>query len=246
MVCIFCRNITAGTHVEHVLPESLGGKNWACLPAGRVCDTCNQYFGAKVEPAALGSFPLLPLRLIFGIPTKKGKPATMQHWLGELRGNPMPGAFGLNPASPEIEQAILEGKVTQLRIIAEPSDSLAVARLLLKMGLETLSFESAEEALHPAFDAARQFARAPSRPSEWWYALCTNHDHLFDRMQNGVSWEQWTNEVALQICNIQGGTMFVFRYLGMTLITPLSDNIVPSDKDEDWIEPEKRLFYVRC
>ncbi|WP_414849776.1 HNH endonuclease [Kosakonia quasisacchari] len=49
MKCIFCKmESTSSKSVEHIIPESLWNtKN--ILPAGIVCDKCNNYFSRKVE-----------------------------------------------------------------------------------------------------------------------------------------------------------------------------------------------------
>lgn len=58
MNCIFCKQDSrASRKVEHILPESLGGGDWACLPIGCVCDDCNQYFGSKIEQRAIACYP---------------------------------------------------------------------------------------------------------------------------------------------------------------------------------------------
>lgn len=73
MRCIFCKNdSTNSKSVEHIIPESLGNKN-NILPKGVVCDTCNSYFGSKVEKIVLDMpyFKSLRSRLI--IENKKRK-----------------------------------------------------------------------------------------------------------------------------------------------------------------------------
>jgi len=53
--CIFCRKDSSGSEtVEHIIPEALGNKEYV-LPRGVVCDSCNSYFGLKVEKPLLDS-----------------------------------------------------------------------------------------------------------------------------------------------------------------------------------------------
>lgn len=243
MTCIFCKKPVDNVSVEHILPESLGGKQWVCLPPGVVCSGCNQYFGSKVEAAALDSFPFLPLRLILGIPTKKGKPAVMDSHLGQLRGSLIAGSVGLDPGSREIEHSILQGDITQIRILAELTEPLAVMRLLLKMGLETLALHSQEFTLTKVFDRAREFARAPKRGSKWWFLMHTNHEKLFGKMQSGVTKQEWAEEVSLETKNIEGAQTFVLRFLGITVIAPLSETELASSM-RTLSEPEYRLFEI--
>ena len=49
MRCIFCKKDSCNSRsVEHILPESLGNEEHI-LPAGIVCDRCNNYFASSVE-----------------------------------------------------------------------------------------------------------------------------------------------------------------------------------------------------
>lgn len=114
MSCIFCKEEVSSEHEEHILPESLGGKDWAVLPEGLVCEKCNQYFGAKVESPALSSFLFLPFRLFLQIPTKKDKAPRQQVTIGEIMSSGIPGMVGANPRDDEIETGIREGNVTQM------------------------------------------------------------------------------------------------------------------------------------
>lgn len=53
MNCLFCkRDSSTSRSVEHVIPESLGNKEYV-LPRGMVCDKCNQYFAIKIEKPLL-------------------------------------------------------------------------------------------------------------------------------------------------------------------------------------------------
>ncbi len=54
--CIWCLKEPSEvefTSESHVLPECVGNKWQQVLPPGIVCDTCNHYFGRKVEPALI-------------------------------------------------------------------------------------------------------------------------------------------------------------------------------------------------
>jgi hypothetical protein len=53
--CIFCKQDSSTSKaVEHIIPEALGNKEHI-LPRGVVCDSCNSYFGLKVEKPLLDS-----------------------------------------------------------------------------------------------------------------------------------------------------------------------------------------------
>ncbi len=244
--CIFCKKETNTFLAKaHILPDSLGGKEWACLPPNIECDKCNQYFGLKVERPALNSFPFLPFRLFLGIPTKKRKTARMETRLGTFKGSPLPGIFGLDPVTEEIDGKITDGQITQLRILAEPTESLAVCRLLLKMGLAVVANDSYDDVMSSKFDAARIFTRKPIRGSSWWFLLCCDHKSLFKKFQNGFTLQEWVEGVKLETIDIQGAEVFHAKLLDMSLMVPLEERIVPHDLDK-LPEPDNRLFHVQC
>lgn len=153
MRCILCKE-TGGlfTTVEHAVSESLGGGSWSELPPGLVCNTCQNYFGTKVERDALADHPFLLLKTILAIPTKKRKaPWLVDPLEGRLESAGQPGLLLYEPSGliPHSSQK------TVMRFLAQPTNPRAVCRLLLKMGIEALAFDSADEALHERFDAAR-------------------------------------------------------------------------------------------
>lgn len=73
MKCIFCKvDSTESKSVEHIIPESLWNTK-QILPAGVVCDKCNNYFSRKVEKPFLCSPEMEALRFHEAIPSKKGR-----------------------------------------------------------------------------------------------------------------------------------------------------------------------------
>lgn len=245
MNCIFCNRNTVGASVSHILPASLGGENWACLPDGLVCSGCNQYFGEKVESRALKSFPFLPFRLLLGIPSRKGHAPTMQTHLGALRSAGGEGRVGIDPCSLEIETAIAAGKITQLRILAEPTESLAIARMLVKMGLEVIAADNQEDAHSHRFDSARKFARFPKRGTKWWWFMSTDHDALFIKFRRGVTVHEWQQGISLSIHQFPQFEAFRLQLLDIVIFTPLDMRVMPPDMSE-FPEPGNRLFEVVC
>lgn len=244
MTCIFCRKPADTARVEHILPESLGGGDWACLPRGLVCGACNQYFGAKVEAPALGSFPFLPFRVLLGIRTKRNRAPTLESALGLVRGSPIPRTLGLDPRNDEIETGVRDGTITQVRILAEPTEPVAVCRLLLKMGLEFIAANSVADALSPRFDAARAFARSPQRSSRWWFLIVCDHHRLFRSFKEGISVREWADGVSLSTTTHKDVEVFHLKLLDMSIITPLEHGIAPSPELRS-NEPDRRLFEVR-
>lgn len=245
MNCIFCKKTAHGASVSHILPESLGGGQWACLPDGLVCSECNQYFGEKVESRALASFPFLPFRLLLGIPTKKDRAPTLRTHLGTLRSAVSPGYIGIDPCSPEIETAINVGKISQIDILAEPKEPLAIARMLVKMGLEVVAADSRDDALDPRFDSARKFARSPERGTNWWWVLGIDHVRLFAKFRDGITVREWQQGVSLSVHQFSECEVFRLQLLDIVIFTPLDMRVAPPDMSE-FPEPDNRLFEVTC
>lgn len=72
MRCIFCKNFCSkDKSVEHIVPESLGNVSHI-LPAGAVCDRCNNYFSRKIEQPLMASPMFRLLRAAVGVPNKRG------------------------------------------------------------------------------------------------------------------------------------------------------------------------------
>jgi hypothetical protein len=243
MICIFCKKPAISSSVSHILPASLGGEKWACLPDGLVCRQCNQYFGEKVERLALNSYPFLPFRVSLGIPTRKGNAPVMSTHIGTIKGSLIPSLIGIDPATPMIEEAIQTGKITQLRILAEPTEPISVCRMLVKMGLEVVANDSPDDALSSKFDSARTFARIPSRGTKWWFVIYTNYKGLFSKFCNGISIEEWLNDVNLSVCQFDEFEAFRLQLLDMIIFTPLDYRVLAPDMRE-FPEPEYRLFEV--
>lgn len=245
MSCIFCGAVSTTETVAHIFPQSLGGSDWAVLPGGLECAKCDQYFGSKVEPLALGSFPLLPIRVMMQIPTAKGKAPKQETYLGMLRATGMPGTLGIDPADSRVEAAITAGRSTQVRLLAECTEPLATARMLLKMGIEVIARDDPTIARSNRYDDARSFARAPKSGSTWWFLIATDHERLFATFQRGVSVADWVNWISVEICEDAGAEMCVLRLLDMTLMCPMHAHIFPPDMTA-LPEPELRLITARA
>jgi hypothetical protein len=73
MRCIFCKSDSSSSRsVEHIIPESLGNTEHV-LPPGVVCDSCNNYFGGKIEQPLLASGFFTQVRARNNVANKKGR-----------------------------------------------------------------------------------------------------------------------------------------------------------------------------
>ena len=237
MRCIFCgREAKGGRRVEHIIPESLGGGDWCVLPPGVVCDSCNQYFGSKVEGVATADYPLNVTRLMNGVITKKGKWATLPHYRGVLEARPMPGVIGLEPATYEIERAILDRRITQFRMIAETRYPALLCRMLLKIGIETIAYDNVTDALTERYDAAREFARAPRKGSQWWFLYHGDPAAGFNTAAD-------TKPMSSGILDCGGGEVAHIEIFDFAFFVPMTSNVIPDDL-QSLPEPEFRYFVV--
>lgn len=240
MTCLFCRGILDKSSQSHVLPASLGGEDWACLPEGVVCSGCNQYFGTKVEAHALGSFPFVCFRIFFGIPTRKKRAPQMETRLGTMRAGTRSGTIGIDPGCDVVEQKLAGGQISQLRILAEVTEPLAIARMLLKMGLETIALDDHELALSSRFDEARRFARDPQMGTSWWFLLHVNHQALFSRISAGITGPDWSEGVSMSTAPIEDSELFRLQLMDISAVIPMESRIQPPPLD-DLPEPDYRL-----
>lgn len=169
----------------------------------------------------------------------------MQTRLGTLRSGVSAGLVGIDPCSSEIEDALDAGEITQMRILAEPTEPLAVARMLVKMGLEVVASDNEDHAQEPRFDSARTFARYPERGTAWWWFMGTDHEKLFTKFRRGVTLREWQQGVSLSVHQFPDFEAFRLQLLDMVIFTPLDVRVAPPDMSE-FPEPDNRLFEVAC
>lgn len=241
--CIFCKDSSGLFETrEHILPESLGGGDWGILPDGLFCDACQNRFGSEIEQQALGDYPFSFLRVFLGIPTKKGKGPWFKSWEGTIRASLHPGTFGYDPAPP-FGNATMDGSKTQIRLLAQPLKPDMVCRFLLKMGIEVVASDSADDAFQGKFDDARRFALTGDKIREWWYLQNERMDEAVRFMTQGVPENEWDQNVRLEVIRMEEEQeMFHLKLLYLDLFTPLTGGVQPEMDGLE--EPEFRLFRV--
>jgi hypothetical protein len=242
-ICIFCRTETGPfTTREHVLPESLGGGEWAVLPDGIFCDTCQNRFGSEIEQQALGDYPFSVFRTFLGIPTKKGKAPWFKSWEGVIRAAPGAGIVGYDPA-PVFEDAVYSSNKTRIRILAHPLKPDMICRFLLKIGLEIVAATDVMKALDPRYDAARRFALTGVKDWDWWYFQQEDMQAASRFITNGVSDADWRDGVRFKTIYLDHEPVsFNLRLLYLNMLVPL---IYSEEPTMDGLkEPEFRLFVV--
>jgi len=241
--CIFCKDSSGQfTTREHILPESLGGGDWAVLPYGLYCDVCQNRFGSEIEQQALEDYPFSFFRVFLGIPTKKGKAPWFNSWEGTIRASLQPGTFGFDPALP-FEKATMDGSKTQIRLLAHPLKPDMVCRFLLKMGIEVVAADSPADVFHGEFDAARHYALTGDKTVQWWYLQNEHMDEESHFLTRGVSEYEWSQNVRLEVVKLEAEQeMFHLSLFYLDLFSPLTADVQP--QMEGLEEPEFRLFRV--
>ena len=180
-ICLFCSSSSGPfTTIEHPIPESLGNDEMFIEP-GWVCDTCNHYFGTKVEAAALNYPPFGIERVAARVPTKKGK---LPHFHSETGLWLLPSDFrdvlilGVDREDQLLSHpGLSEGYLT---FPHDPRQDFYIARMLIKMGLELLTQADEIDPYDSSFDNARRFARYGS-PGTFWefgFAVYPRRDDL--------------------------------------------------------------------
>ena len=226
--CIFCERNAPFLTREHILPESLGGDDSFIMKRRAVCDKCQNYFGSKIEAVSLNNYPFSHWRTFGGIRTKKGKIPFFESFEGTLFG---PDSSGMMSVAfrPVFHNALLEGRKTQMRLLAEPHDETIVCRFLLKMGVELMHEDHIADVHESRFRPARHFARFCSPGSSWWFMLVEGEGN---------------NLCRIEIADI-GGENFVFCISnGFTsLIAPMTRNIIPGDDFKTYVS---RIHVYSC
>ncbi|MDA3885137.1 MAG: HNH endonuclease [Candidatus Delongbacteria bacterium] len=188
MKCVFCKeNSDNSKSIEHIIPESLGNKN-AVLAKGIVCDSCNNYFGGKIEKDLLGSPFYKSLRSRYGIESKKGKiplnvgylPITGSEIEVDFNGIPEQNSRTLNVNIPKKSDfhKILNGEINELYIPVsfDLEKSKIVSRFLAKVGIEVVAqkyWDSERDVSYliteELFDPIRNYARYGKGVELWDY-----------------------------------------------------------------------------
>lgn len=230
--CVFCLGIEDGNScqfncVEHIVPESLGGGKWSELEKGFVCDRCQNYFGAKVERAVLHEYPLSYIRTFSAIPTKKGK---MPFLVDRLEGRfdaCKDGCVAYTPA-PHFEQALLEGRKTQTRLLAAPGHPERMCQFLLKMGLELLADRRDSSVFGKLFDPARRVARFLDASHSWFYI---HHQYKKYEVKTSLLGVHRDPDTFCEISIFEhlGPPIVTFQILDHTFIAPLTTDFALDD-----------------
>lgn len=243
--CIFCKSTTGPFNTkEHILPESLGGENWALLPDGLLCDACQNSFGSSVEQQALNCYPFNQLRILFRIPTKKSRLPWYKFNGGTIRASPSSKTLEYEPSTPFIK-GLKKGKKPQITFIAEPKRPDMICRFLLKMGLEVIASKNTGNVFNEKYDCARKYALLGDKSIDWWYLQREDMAAINMALKTGTKPPSWIDPVKLEVSILDNGAeIFCLKFYYLEMLTTMLPDTVPSLNPEIIKEPEYRLFKV--
>jgi hypothetical protein len=182
MRCLFCKaDSSSSRSIEHIIPESLGNLRLT-LPAGVVCDDCNNYFAREVEKPFLESLSISMLRFHQEIPSKKGRVPSAMGFVGGASAivRRQPGSHlhaSIELPTEGIERLLAAGKGTLILpgppTPADLPSGSVLSRFVAKIALEAMALRLVE---HPdgleylvdedQFDSIRNHARRGDA-SDW-------------------------------------------------------------------------------
>jgi len=167
--CLFCLSADGPfTRDEHPIPESLGNDD-TIMPPGIVCDSCNQYFGTKLEQPVLNAAPFGVERVVQAIRNKKGKIPRVTNRDIELRSTGYWDRIALASNPPHRGLFRLpDGRTVLNPKWAHPN---LLARFLLKMGLELFAMAESATPYESRFNPARECARFGTAADNWDFAI---------------------------------------------------------------------------
>lgn len=188
--CIFCKSATESfASCEHIVPESLGNTEHI-LPAGVVCDSCNNNFARKIEGPLLGSDFMMQARHRNGIPSKR-KRVPVQNMLSFPDALPLEmgvtrdGSRYLSAADEFdndhfINRLQMSNRLTAVFPVPEKPQQRLFSRFLLVMGLECLAHRmlpvdggiAADHINNSALEEARRYTRFNVGAADWPYHEC--------------------------------------------------------------------------
>lgn len=178
--CLFCRSNGRFSTDEHIIPESLGNDD--LILREEVCDSCQAYFGQKLEEFILSKTPIGFWRVWLRIRTKKGKPPFVN--LSQPSKNKgrfqdrhchhddisfMCHADGTRSVwcSDKIAREIANGERKRLIYAWTPKKVCMFGRFFCKVGIELLCASDPIRARSEALLEARNYARFGKLKDLW-------------------------------------------------------------------------------
>jgi hypothetical protein len=184
MKCIFCQyEADNSKSIEHIIPESLGNTEHI-LPAGVVCDDCNQYFGSKVEKLLLESDYFRQARFRMETPNKAGRipsisafllPRLMElEWFFEKDGSLSVAPRNEKDCENLADYLLAHKRGKMIIVEAQPPDEKLISRFLGKVAIEVMAHRLLDQqgglefvSTDPQLDPLRKYVRFGEGPALW-------------------------------------------------------------------------------
>lgn len=242
--CIFCLTESGPFQTrEHIVPESLFGGDWSIMNDRVVCDSCQNYFGSKIERYVLDDYPFNHVRTFGAIPTKKGK---MPYFDDRLEGRfqrDRDGFLSYTPA-PHFERALLSGQKTRMSLLAETRTPEKLCQFLVKMGLELISERVNLEVYGDKYNAARKFSRYLDNRVEWFYLHFPKPSTTLYTMPVAL-YEEQDSEIVVSIAEtVQHLPCVIFIFFGHKFIAPLTTHFRLDDAIE-WASMNAKAYQIK-
>jgi HNH endonuclease len=235
MRCIFCKqNSSNSKSIEHIIPESIGNRK-RVLPAGVVCDQCNNYFARKVEQPILDHSSFRNLRAWYQVPNKRGKSPFVR---GHIGGTDIGVGLRIDrngrlqieterASEAQNLKALLESGLASPLLFPIEMDppKHEMSRFLCKMALESVAERLLSKpditdsvVYQPFFDRVRKFARYGNSPSSWPYSqrevfpveTLMRHPKTSEWVHAGFGCDLFMNK--------RKETLFVFLFYGIEFV----------------------------
>lgn len=240
--CIFCLTTeqTKFNTKEHILPESLGGNDWAILPDGLFCDGCQNKFGSTIEQQALADYPFINMRTLLGIPTKKRKAPWFNYWEGTLYSAGQAGKIIYEP-NDLFKRSVESGQKIMTIIPTGTNKPDMVLRMLLKIGLEVIAANDRDTVFEERFNPTRDYALTGKKNYPWFY-IQKEDDKLRHSYINGIDWED--DHCFMDVHYEDSGLVVLhMRTYYLEFIVPLIENVV-LDPNDKFSEPREKVVMI--
>jgi len=258
--CLFCKQPGVFQTREHIVPESLG--NDTDILEGVICNSCQNYFGTKIEKAALGQTPIAFWRSYLGIlkkgrlpsvnldpPTKGAIPAfhpASDTGIGFSAHED--GSTSIDVDNPHFVQRLLSKDEGEYKMVLSPWHLSIIGRFLGKMGLEYVALSDLDCAFSAQFEDIRSFARYGSRKHLW--PIYWGQQGRLEDLKESVIWDGPEGHQEIECYRyalarmVKDEMIFVFS-IGVDLMAICLTKSFPIQNMEDRIKGTKLscVFY---
>ncbi len=246
MPCIICNSNKNLETIEHIVPESLGNKNYT-LPRESICKECNNRF-SRFEKEAISNSIIGYEKTRFAFKSKKGKIPRSKvgdiEFVGDEQGRKdLIKLIGLKPE--DIKSFDPKTGIMQVVVPGFEKNDVPISKFLLKMGYEALY--KSERQLFNIYDFSELLDYLNNVTNDDWpFFVIQNENKPFKSIPRFNDKYQLNKINCKLLYHIEGDTfLFRFEYGGfMANINLLNRNTVwineyiTTEEDKKNIHPE--------